>query len=96
MSPGHATLCPAPSTLRLSISDSGGGHGVPRIPAERDDDAWNRAEGQRGLLLVQNLSRAWVHHQLGPCPGLGTDVWAEFYVDPTGVPRGLRPFVFTH
>lgn len=91
------TLClPGPSTLRLSVSDSGGGHGVPRTPSERDDDAWSRAEGQRGLFLVQSLSRAWGHYQLGPWAGLGTNVWAEFHVAPARVPRGLPPFVFTH
>lgn len=90
------TLClPGPSTLRLSVSDSVGG-GVPRIPIERDDATWSRAEGQHVLFLVQNLSRAWGHYQLGPWADLGTNVWAEFHVDPARVPRELSPFVFTH
>ncbi|WP_150236793.1 ATP-binding protein [Nocardiopsis quinghaiensis] len=85
-----------PTTLRLSISDSGGGGGLPRLPVERDGDEWDWAEGQRGLLLVQNLSRAWDHHPLVPWGDLGANVWGEFAVDPTTVPQGLRPYVFTH
>ncbi|NYH52001.1 anti-sigma regulatory factor (Ser/Thr protein kinase) [Nocardiopsis arvandica] len=87
---------PGPAALRLSVSDSGGGGGLPRIPVERDGDEWDWAEGQRGLLLVQNLSRAWGHHPLVPWGDLGTNVWAEFAVDPATVPQGLRPYVFTH
>ncbi|WP_116246076.1 ATP-binding protein [Nocardiopsis sp. FIRDI 009] len=86
---------PDRATLRLSVSDSGGGGCVPRVPAERTREEWDWSEGQRGLLLVENLSTAWGHLPLGPWGDLGTNVWAEFAVDPATVPPGLRPFVFT-
>ncbi|MFI6578981.1 ATP-binding protein [Nocardiopsis sp. NPDC050513] len=86
---------PDPTTVRVSVSDSGGGGGVPRVPAERTRDEWDWSEGQRGLLLVENLSTAWGYFPLGPWGDLGTNVWAEFRVDPATVPPGLRPFVFT-
>ncbi|GAA1437968.1 ATP-binding protein [Nocardiopsis tropica] len=91
----RALSMPDRATLRLSVSDSGGGGGVPRIPVGRSDDEWGLAEGQRGLLLVENLSRRWGHHPLGPWGDLGTGVWAEFDADPDAVPSGLRPYVFT-
>ncbi|WP_116245518.1 ATP-binding protein [Nocardiopsis sp. FIRDI 009] len=82
-------------TVRLSFSDSGGGGGIPRVPIERTDDEWSWAEGQRGLLLVENLAREWGHLRLAPWGDLGTCVWATFDVDPATAPSGLRPFVFT-
>ncbi|WP_187347198.1 ATP-binding protein [Nocardiopsis sp. CNR-923] len=42
---------PDERTLRLSLSDSGGGGGTPRIPTERSEADWGWAEGQRGLRL---------------------------------------------
>ncbi|WP_017601743.1 ATP-binding protein [Nocardiopsis lucentensis] len=86
---------PDERTLRLSFSDSGGGGGVPRIPSERTEGEWDRAEGQRGLLLLEHLAREWGHVRLAPWADLGTCVWATFDVDPAAVPTGLRPFVFT-
>ncbi|WP_236743416.1 MULTISPECIES: ATP-binding protein [Nocardiopsis] len=91
----RALSMPDRRTLRLSVSDCGGGGSVPRVPVERGADEWSRAEGQRGLLLVANLSRAWGHFRLAPWADLGTHVWAVFDVDPERAPRGLRPYVFT-
>lgn len=91
----RALSMPDRSTLRSSVSDYGGGGALPAIPAQRTDDEWDWAEGQRGLLLVQSLSRDWGHHPLVPWGDLGTNVWAEFGADPATVPPGLRPFVFT-
>ncbi|WP_435108310.1 ATP-binding protein [Nocardiopsis synnemataformans] len=91
----RALSMPDERTLRLSLSDSGGGGGIPAIPAERTEDDWNWAEGQRGLLLVENLAREWGHFRLAPWADLGTHVWAVFDVAPATVPAGLRPFVFT-
>ncbi|MFJ9553189.1 ATP-binding protein [Nocardiopsis sp. NPDC101807] len=85
----------AADTLLFSVSDSGGGGGVPAVPHGRTDDEWGEAEGQRGLLLIENLTRRWGHLRLAPWADLGTRVWAEFDVDPSGVPGGLRPYVFT-
>ncbi|MEE2035883.1 ATP-binding protein [Nocardiopsis sp. CT-R113] len=82
-------------TLLFSVSDSGGGGGVPAVPRERTADEWAEAEGQRGLLLIENLARRWGHLLLAPWADLGTRVWAEFDVDPDRVPDGLRPYVFT-
>ena len=87
---------PNRSTLRLSVSDSGGGGGVPRVPVERSRQAWDWAEGQRGLLLVDKLATSWGHHRLAPWADLGTNVWATFPVDPATVPPDLGPYVFTH
>ncbi|MFE3458896.1 ATP-binding protein [Nocardiopsis aegyptia] len=92
----RALSMPDPATLRVSLSDCGGGGGTPRIPTERTADAWDWAEGQRGLVLVQNLSTAWGHFRLAPWADLGTHVWAQVPVDPTRVPPDLRPYVFTH
>ncbi|OKI22532.1 histidine kinase [Nocardiopsis sp. TSRI0078] len=91
----RALSMPDRRTLRFSVSDCGGGGGVPRVPVERDGDEWDWAEGQRGLLLVENLSRAWGHFRLAPWADLGTHVWAVFDVAPERSPRGLRPYVFT-
>ncbi|RKS07568.1 anti-sigma regulatory factor (Ser/Thr protein kinase) [Nocardiopsis sp. Huas11] len=86
---------PDERTLRVSLSDCGGGGGLPRIPTERSPDEWDVAEGQRGLLLVENLATAWGHFRLAPWADLGTHVWATFEVEPEKVPSRLRPFVFT-
>jgi anti-sigma regulatory factor (Ser/Thr protein kinase) len=91
----RALSMPDPRTLRVSLSDCGGGGGVPRIPTERTTDEWDWAEGQRGLVLVENLSTAWGHFRLAPWADLGTHVWAEFAVDPGQAPPGLRPYVLT-
>ena len=91
----RALSMPDPRTLRVSLSDCGGGGGLPRIPTERTTDDWAWAEGQRGLLLVENLSTAWGHFRLAPWADLGTHVWAAFGLDPVTVPRNLRPYVFT-
>ena len=90
------TLClPDPGTLHLSISDSGGGGGTPRVPTERSIQEWDWAEGQRGLLLVEALAATWGHHRLAPWADLGTNVWATFTLDPDTIPPGLAPYVFT-
>ncbi|KOX16915.1 histidine kinase, partial [Nocardiopsis sp. NRRL B-16309] len=83
------------ATLRVSLSDCGGGGGTPRIPTERTADEWDWAEGQRGLVLVESLPTAWGHFRLAPWADLGTHVWAEFTVDPACAPPDLRPYVFT-
>ncbi|WP_159945538.1 MULTISPECIES: ATP-binding protein [unclassified Nocardiopsis] len=71
-----------PHTLWLAIADEGGGTSLPRIPAQRSDEEWATAEGQRGLMLIDALARAWGHYPLGPWPGLGLGVWAAFPVTP--------------
>jgi anti-sigma regulatory factor (Ser/Thr protein kinase) len=91
----RALSMPDERTLRVSLSDCGGGGGIPRIPVERSQDAWDWVEGQRGLLLVENLSTAWGHFPLAPWADLGTHVWATFDVDPARAPASLRPYVFT-
>ncbi|WP_017569269.1 ATP-binding protein [Nocardiopsis halotolerans] len=91
----RALSMPDPATLRVGLSDCGGGGGVPAVPHQRTDDEWDWAEGQRGLLLVENLSSAWGHYRLAPWADLGTHVWATFPVDAAMAPPGLRPFVFT-
>lgn len=91
----RALSMPDTSTLRVGLSDFGGGGGVPSIPHQRSQEEWERAEGRRGLLLVENLSSAWGHHRLAPWADLGTHVWALFPVEPTAVPAGLRPYMFT-
>ncbi|WP_017602319.1 ATP-binding protein [Nocardiopsis lucentensis] len=86
---------PDDRTLRVFLSDAGGGGGVPRVPAEHTESEWSRAEGQRGLLLVENLSTDWGHFRLAPWADLGTHVWATFGIAPERTPRDLRPHVFT-
>ncbi|MCK9871001.1 ATP-binding protein [Nocardiopsis dassonvillei] len=77
---------PDERTLRLTVSDAGGPT-LPRIPAERTDEEWEAAEGQRGLLLVRQLSRTWASFAFPRRYGLGTHVWAAFDAEP---PRNLR------
>ncbi|KOX17113.1 ATP-binding protein [Nocardiopsis sp. NRRL B-16309] len=91
----RALSMPDPCTVRVSLSDFGGGGTTPLIPARRSADEWNWAEGQRGLLLVENLSTAWGHFRLAPWADVGTHVWATFAVAPDRTPSGLRPYVFT-
>jgi len=91
----RALSMPDPGTLRVGLSDDGGCGGVPAIPRARTSAEWERAEGQRGLLLVETLAADWGHHRLAPWADLGTHVWATVAVDPGGVPPGLRPYVFT-
>ena len=87
---------PDPRTLRVSLSDCGGGGAIPAIPARRTLDEWTWAEGQRGLVLVENLSTAWGYFRLAPWADLGTHVWATFAVDPAQTPNNLRPYHFTY
>ncbi|WP_435109104.1 ATP-binding protein [Nocardiopsis synnemataformans] len=91
----RALSMPNARTLRFSVSDCGGGGGVPAVPEARTEDEWNWAEGQRGLLLVENLSTAWGHFRLTPWADLGTHVWATFAVPPGGAPPATRPYVLT-
>ncbi len=77
---------PDERTLRLTVSDAGGPT-LPRIPNERTDEEWELAEGQRGLLLVRDLSRTWASFTFPRRHGLGTHVWAAFDAEP---PRSLR------
>ncbi|WP_435110655.1 ATP-binding protein [Nocardiopsis synnemataformans] len=77
---------PDERTLRLTVSDAGGST-LPRVPAERTDEEWEVAEGQRGLLLVSQLSRTWACFAFPRRYGLGTHVWAAFDAEP---PRSLR------
>ncbi|WDZ91318.1 ATP-binding protein [Nocardiopsis sp. HUAS JQ3] len=89
----RALSMPDARTLRFSVSDCGGGGGTPAVPEERTEDEWSWAEGQRGLLLVENLSTAWGHFRLAPWADLGTHVWAAFAVPPGGAPPATRPYV---
>ncbi|WP_150239378.1 ATP-binding protein [Nocardiopsis quinghaiensis] len=83
--------------LTLTVSnDHGSAPGaVPRVPTERTDTEWDRAEGQRGLLLVENLATSWNHYSWPVWSGLGVLVWASFTLDPAAVPGGPRPSVST-
>ncbi|PDP85534.1 ATP-binding protein [Glycomyces fuscus] len=82
---GRTLSMPDERTLRLTVSDAGGPT-LPRIPAERTDEEWELAEGQRGLLLVRRLSRTWAGFAFPRRHGLGTHVWAAFDAEP---PRTL-------
>lgn len=79
---------PDTGTLRLTVSDPGGPT-LPHLPAARTEDEWHWAEGQRGLLLVENLSREWAYFSFAPWADLGTHVWAAFDVGPAGLPDRL-------
>ncbi|GHD32728.1 hypothetical protein GCM10007147_36630 [Nocardiopsis kunsanensis] len=73
-----------------------GSGGLPRVPAERSDDEWAWAEGQRGLLMVETLSTAWGYLSSVPWADLGTHVWAEFPIPPGApTPQHLAAYVFT-
>ncbi|WP_306369007.1 ATP-binding protein [Nocardiopsis sp. CC223A] len=65
-------------SLILGFTDDGLGGGVPSIPTERTRGDWETAEGQRGLLMVQELSTAWGYSPVCPFGDLGTHTWAAF------------------
>ncbi|MFY7065190.1 ATP-binding protein [Nocardiopsis changdeensis] len=65
-------------SLTLGFTDDGLGGGVPVIPRARTSDEWDRAEGQRGLLMVEELSTAWGYSPVCPFGDLGTHTWATF------------------
>ncbi|RKS06291.1 histidine kinase-like protein [Nocardiopsis sp. Huas11] len=65
-------------TLTLVVGDPGGPT-VPHIP-KRTPDAWDWAEGQRGLLLLDNLSTSWGHFAYPRATRLGTWITARFPV----------------
>jgi anti-sigma regulatory factor (Ser/Thr protein kinase) len=69
-----------PGTLTLVIGDPGGPT-VPSIP-ERTADAWDWAEGQRGLLLLDNLTTTWCHFAYPRATRLGLWITARFPVAP--------------
>ncbi|OOC55984.1 MULTISPECIES: ATP-binding protein [Nocardiopsis] len=73
--------------LRLTVHNDHGTGSVPRVPVERTGDEWDRAEGQRGLLLVDGLADGWGHYAWPVRSGLGVLVWASFALDPAAVPR---------
>ncbi|MBB6118161.1 ATP-binding protein [Nocardiopsis algeriensis] len=82
--------------LRLGFTDDGGSGRIPAIPVERSDDEWNWAEGQRGLLMVQELSVAWGYDRTCPWTDTGTHTWALIPLpEGTAPPPGLRPYIFT-
>ncbi|CAL9478021.1 hypothetical protein SUDANB121_02992 [Nocardiopsis dassonvillei] len=64
--------------VRLGFTDEGCGGTVPEVPDARSDEEWDWAEGQRGLLLVRELSTAWGYLPLCPWGGLGHHIWAAF------------------
>ncbi|WP_304452345.1 ATP-binding protein [Nocardiopsis sp. YSL2] len=67
-----------PRTLTLVVGDPGGPT-VPHIP-KRTPDAWNWAEGQRGLLLLDHLATTWGHFAYPRAARLGTWITARFAV----------------
>ncbi|MFW6640265.1 ATP-binding protein [Nocardiopsis algeriensis] len=82
--------------LRLGFTDDGGSGRVPQIPTERTATEWDEAEGQRGLLMVQELSTAWGYSLTCPWADLGTSTWALIPLpDGTAPPPDLRPYIFT-
>lgn len=60
---------PAPGRLRIGFTDEGGSGTTPRIPTDRSEEAWNWAQGQRGLVIVDQLSTAWGYHLAAPQAG---------------------------
>lgn len=86
---GRTLSMPDAGTLRLTVSDAGGPT-LPRIPNERTDEEWEAAEGQRGLLLVHQLSRTWASFAFPHRYGLGTHVWAAFDAEPPRILLGVR------
>jgi anti-sigma regulatory factor (Ser/Thr protein kinase) len=70
-----------PGTFTLVIGDPGGPT-VPRIP-ERTADAWDWAEGQRGLLLLDNLTATWCHFAYPRATRLGLWITPRFDVQAT-------------
>ncbi|MEU0240041.1 ATP-binding protein [Nocardiopsis sp. NPDC006198] len=68
-------------TLTLTVHNRhapGAAPPVPRVPVERTTTEWDRAEGQRGLLLITRLAATWGHYSWPPRSGLGTLVRATF------------------
>ena len=65
-------------TLTLGFTDDGLSGNIPAIPQARTSTDWETAEGQRGLLLVQELSTAWGYSPVCPFGDLGTHTWATF------------------
>ncbi|CAL9513710.1 hypothetical protein SUDANB121_03711 [Nocardiopsis dassonvillei] len=65
-------------TLTLGFTDDGLSGGIPAIPRTRSCAEWESAEGQRGLLMVQELSTAWGYSPVCPFGDLGTHTWATF------------------
>lgn len=85
---------PDPCTLRLGFTDAGGSGAVPRIPRERSEQEWGWAEGQRGLVIIDQLARAWGHHRAAPWADLGTYVWVDLSLAEGQAPRTPRRYVF--
>ena len=96
--PGGAVLRflsrPTSDRLRIGLTDEGGSGTVPRIPTQRSEQAWDWAEGQRGLVIIEQLSVAWGYHRTAPWADLGTHVWADLALTPDQAPRRPRPYVF--
>ena len=65
-------------SLTLGFTDDGLSGSVPEIPRARSSEEWDEAEGQRGLLMVEELSTAWGYSPVCPFGDLGTHTWARF------------------
>ncbi|WP_306368062.1 ATP-binding protein [Nocardiopsis sp. CC223A] len=65
-------------SLTLGFTDDGLSGDVPAIPKARTSTEWDTAEGQRGLLMVEELSTAWGYSPVHPLGDLGTHTWAAF------------------
>ena len=85
---------PTTSRLRIGFTDEGGSGNTPRIPTQRSEQAWEWAEGQRGLVIIEQLSMAWGYHRTAPWADLGTHVWVDLALTPDQAPRRPRPYVF--
>lgn len=85
---------PTQDRLRIGFTDEGGSGTVPRIPTERSPETWDWAEGQRGLVVIAQLSTTWGHHHAAPWADLGTHVWADFTLTENNAPHDPRPYVF--
>ena len=64
--------------VTLGFTDDGLSGGVPRIPRARTAAEWDEAEGQRGLLMVGELSTAWGYSRVCHFGDVGTHTWAAF------------------
>src|SRR5699024_7619269 len=84
---------PTTSRLRSGLNDEGGSGTAPRIPTERSVQAWEWAEGQRGLEIIEQLSTARCYHRAAPRIDLGPHVWPGLAVTPRQAPRHPRPYV---
>ena len=85
---------PTTHRLRIGFTDEGGSGNTPRIPTERSEQAWEWAEGQRGLVIIEQLSMAWGYHRTAPWADLGTHVWVDLALTQGQAPRRPRPYVF--